>query len=98
MPGSSNFYHSLMLIMLFIVANCGHPEILLKANDSVPSIEDYNGLLIEGTTIRLSCPPGLELIGPNSATCTNNGEWEPDLNSLMCNDSKGFHTVYNYYL
>ena len=91
-------YFNAMFTISIIVANCGDPEILPTANDSVlvPSIEDYSGLPIEGTTIRFSCPPGLKLIdGPYSAICTENGEWEPDLNSLiLCNDSKGFHTVY----
>ena len=30
--------------------------------------------------------PGLVLIGPaNSATCMENGEWEPDPSKFMCN-------------
>ena len=81
--------HTLMPHFI-IVANCGDPEVLPTANDSVPapSIEDYSGLPIEGSTIRLSCPPGLKLIdGPNSAICTENGEWEPDPSRLMCNSS-----------
>ena len=44
---------------------------------------------VEGNTITFSYPPGLELIGPSSATCTGNGEWGPDLSGLMCNDSNG---------
>ena len=48
-------------------------------NDSIPNIEGYDDTIpVEGTTISFSCPPGLVLIGPNSATCTEDGEWEPD--------------------
>ena len=75
------------------IANCGHPDLLSKfSNDSVPRIEGYDGLQTEGSTISFSCPPGLELIGPNLAVCRDNGEWEPKLNlsGLMCNDSKGY--------
>ena len=43
---------------------------------------------MEGSTIRFSCPPGLELTGPDSATCTEYGEWEPDPSGLTCNVSE----------
>ena len=46
---------------------------------------DDNDIPVEGYTITFSCSPGLELIGPSSATCTGNGEWGPDLSGLMCN-------------
>ena len=50
----------------------------------------YDDVLpVEGTTIKFSCPPGLVITGPNSATCTENGEWEPDPSGVTCNDSKG---------
>ena len=71
-------------------ANCGCPELLLtENNDSVPTIEGYEDLIpIEGSTVRFRCPPGWELIGPDSAICTENGEWEPDPRQLMCIESK----------
>ena len=74
-----------------MAANCGHPELPpILNNDSVPSIVNYHdGLPVEGNTITFNCPPGLVLIGPNSSTCADNGEWEPDFSGLMCNDSKG---------
>ena len=60
--------------------NCGHPGLVPRANKSLPRVEGYNDLPIrKGTNITFSCPPGKVLIGPNSATCTENGEWEPDL-------------------
>ena len=78
-------------IMLLILAKCGHPELLpMTSNDTVPTVEGQNDLPIEGSTVIFSCPPGLVLIGPNSATCTESGEWEPDFSSLMCNNSKGY--------
>jgi hypothetical protein len=54
---------------------------------------------IEGCTITFSCPPGLELNGSNSATCTGDGEWEPDPSWLTCNNSKGkelFYALWHY--
>ena len=32
---------------------------------------------MKGTTLGFECPPGYVLIGPNTTTCTENGEWEP---------------------
>ena len=58
---------------------------MLSENYSVPRIEALNGILPkEGATFDFNCPPGLALIGPNSTTCTGNGEWEPDPSGLAC--------------
>ena len=77
------------IIVVLFLANCGHPELqLLSTNDSVPRRPRVDGsddiLPLEGNTISFSCPPGLALIGPNSVTCTENGEWEPDPRRLLC--------------
>ena len=53
-------------------------------NESVSSIEGYDGLPVEGSTVSFSCPPEFMLSGPDSATCTENGEWEPDPRGIMC--------------
>ena len=68
---------------MIITAKCGHPNLV--------NVEGYDDNLsaLEGSTIRFSCPPWLELIGPDSATCIGNGEWEPDPSELMCEDSHG---------
>ena len=90
--GYNNLYHSLISHHFHynnIIANCGQPEFLPRANESVPNIESYDGLPIEGSTIMFSCPPGLLVIGLNLATCSDNGEWEPNLHDLVCNDSNG---------
>ena len=58
-------------------------------NDSLLHIEDYDGLSIENTVITFSCPPGFMLVGPNSATCTRNGEWEPNFAGVMCRTTTG---------
>ena len=67
-------------------------------NDSqAPDIVGYDILKpVEGNTVTFSCPPGLELNGSNSATCTGNEEWEPDPSWLTCNepDSKGKKLYY----
>ena len=35
-------------------------------------------------SVRLSCPPKLMLTGPNSTTCMENGEWEPNPREVEC--------------
>ena len=71
----------------FFIAKCEHPRKLLSAesNISVSTIVGYNGFSVEGSTVSFNCPSELELIGPHSAKCTENGEWEPDLKGIMCN-------------
>ena len=89
---TSYFYEQVVHDNILAVVNCGHPDLLLwrMTNDSVPNIEDYDGLPIEGSTLRFSCPNGLALIGPNLATCTENGRWELNSNNWpMCMQSKG---------
>ena len=73
--------------IIIALANCEDPELYLSTvNDSLPNIEDYYG---ENIVITFSCPPGFMLVGPNSATCTRNGEWEPNLTGVMCSNSTG---------
>jgi hypothetical protein len=72
------------------IANCGYPDFLPMCkirNNSVPRVVDYSNLSIEGTTIGFVCPLGMVLIGPDSATCLENGEWEPDTRGLLCSES-----------
>ena len=45
-------------------------------------IKGYQDPALEGVNITFSCHGGL--IGPNSATCTGNGEWEPDPREVNC--------------
>ena len=70
----------------FFLANCGYQELqflsTLLGNDSVPRVDDL--MPVEGTTIAFSCPSGTALIGPDSATCMENGKWEPDPGGLTC--------------
>ena len=55
-------------------AKCGYP---LVADTSL-RITGYHNPALEGATLTFSCPPGKILTGPNTTTCMENGEWEPD--------------------
>ena len=63
-------------------ARCEYP---LVADSSV-RIAGYLNPALEGTTIIFSCPPGKLLIGPDTTTCMENGEWEPNvgIGGVMC--------------
>ena len=58
------------------------------SNDSVPNTEGYDDITpVEGSSIRFTDPPGLSLAlsGPNTTTCTENGEWKNQTQDLsMC--------------
>ena len=54
-------------------------------NDTVPRVDGMI-LTFEGSTVSFSYPPGFVLIGPDSATCTGNGEWELDTRRIMCDN------------
>ena len=47
-------------------------------------IEGFEDPALEGGNITFSCRDGLMLIGPDSATCARNGEWEPDPREANC--------------
>ena len=100
----------IILLFQFCIAKCETPEMLFILefqNDTVPIARvvsfDVGMTPVEGTTVMFSCPPGFSLSGSNSATCTENGKWEPDQRGIMtlchnltfnqggliCNDSKG---------
>ena len=74
-------YHNNVLSKLYHVGKCFDP--LTLANDGV-IVDGYEGPALKGGNIIFSCRDGLTLIGPNSATCMGNGEWEPDLSDVEC--------------
>ena len=70
---------------------------MLSGNYSVPRIEALDSILPkEGATLNFTCPPGLVLIGPNSTTCTGNGEWEPDPSGLTCAGIRITKSILNF--
>ena len=43
--------------------------------------QEFDIFLEAGANVMFTCPPGLVLTGPNTSTCMENGEWEPDLDN-----------------
>ena len=63
------------------IGKCSNPLTLVNASVIVEGYEDQS---LEGENIMFSCPSGLVMIGPNTATCIGNGEWEPDPREVNC--------------
>ena len=88
----TNYCETIFLCPFYnIIAKCNNPEMLFiydMYNDTVPRIEDYDDMvpILEGRTVRFTCPPGFMLTGPDSAICAGSGEWEPDPRGIMCNN------------
>ena len=67
------------------IAICELTEESLVISDSMLRISGGKSRLpaLVGDSVTLYCASG-QLIGPNRATCQDNGDWEPDLSDVMC--------------
>ena len=61
---------------------CSNPAAVFSNGNII--VSDYGDPPIEGISITFSCLHGLILIGSNSSTCMENGNWVPDLNGIQC--------------
>ena len=49
------------------------------------TVNGYKNPALGGLEVTFTCPRhGMMLIGPNSTTCMENGEWEPDPRNVEC--------------
>ena len=75
-----------IMIMSYTVT-CEHP-VFNKSVGSllyVPNFPNESAIRV-GTMVSFNCSnPGQVLVGPNTATCMENGEWVPDPNLLQMN-------------
>ena len=69
------------VIPSYHIAKCYNPERVITTDVIIEGFEDP---ALEGENITFSCRNGLMLIGPNSAMCMRNGEWEPDPRETNC--------------
>ena len=67
--------------MMCYVGKCDDPSMLIH-NDVI--VVGYEDPTLEEENITFTCPTGAILTGPNSSTCVENGEWEPDPRELEC--------------
>ena len=71
------------MYVIYKIAKCGYPA-ESDFEDSSLRITGYQAPMLEGSSLTLSCCPGLELVGPNYTTCMGNGEREPDPREVEC--------------
>ena len=60
---------------------CGNPANLI---DPSVTVIDFSDPAIAGSNVSFSCDPGYVLYGPNTVTCIDDGQWEPDPRNLTC--------------
>ena len=60
---------------------CDDPLTLIHSDVIVVGYEDPS---LEGENITFTCPTGAIPTGPNTSTCVENGEWEPDPRDMEC--------------
>ena len=68
------------------VVNCGYPKI----TDSSVTLTNFSNPATQGVSVTFSCSEDLVLTGPDSVTCMDNQQWEPDPSELKCN---GTHKI-----
>ena len=75
-----------LYVILINAVRCPDPLHLLDDDQLTVVVPDYYFIPIVGANVSLSCndSPGLVLTGPNTTTCMDNGQWEPDLKKLKC--------------
>ena len=66
--------------------HCGHPlrDRVLHSGSGTIKVMDYMAPALEGATVTFGCAPQYILMGPNTTTCMENGEWEPDPSEVEC--------------
>ena len=67
--------------MYFYVAKCSH---LLLEELEILMVNSDTDVHVEGTSVIFGCPSGLVLVGSNTSTCMENGEWNPNPANLSC--------------
>ena len=71
-------HYSYTIVITVATVTCEYPLL----NKSV----DYSEQVVVGTNISFNCSePGHVLAGPNTTTCTDDGQWVPDLSQLQMN-------------
>ena len=75
------YFHAYYNILSPIV-KCDNLTHLL--DDSLIYTNGYHYPALEGTNVTFSCPAEQVLTGPDSSSCMENGEWEPDPRDVEC--------------
>lgn len=74
------------MIILTITANCGYP-----VSGTSSSLTNFTDPATPGMLVTFSCSENSVLTGPDSATCMDNGQWEPDPREVKCKGTASNH-------
>ena len=86
--------HECHSVFVSYVVTCKYPVL----NRSSLYILDTSGLAVVGTTIVFNClKPGEVIVGANTSTCMDNGQWAPDPTQILL-DCKGTNNLYGIFL
>ena len=77
-----------MMLIIFIIANCGNPFDQNQFNNSKVQAIGNSIPALEGENVIFSCPFGLQINGSNVSICLGNGKWEPDPGEVECIGNK----------
>ncbi len=69
------------IVSIYIV-HCSLP--VEPSNGAIVDYEILNDTVLEGTVLTYQCDNGLLLTGPNTITCTNDGVWSPEPETILC--------------
>ena len=62
------------------LAKCSYPLV----EELGVLITEYSDPTLEGTSVTFGCPSGLVLVGSNTSTCMENGQWNPEPANAAC--------------
>ena len=80
-------------MIIYFKVTCENPLFNQSVGSSL-HVVGYNKPSVIGTSVTFNCSdPGKILVGPNTATCMNDGQWQPHPNQLQMS-CKGIMSVH----
>ena len=64
------------------IAKCSYP--LVEEFELGVFVMEYSDPSLEESSVTFGCPSGLVLVGSNTSTCMENGQWNPDPENVEC--------------
>ena len=78
-----------VILMIYFIVKCVNLNVLINEHLIIKASDDDQPSKVN-TSLSFSCKsPERVLTGPNSTTCMDDGNWEPDPKDVEC---KGIHS------
>ena len=65
---------------IIIIGKCSYPLV----EERGVLIAEYSGPTLEGDSVTFGCLHGQIMVGSNTSTCMENGQWNPDPATATC--------------